>query len=119
VRDVSADRLIQKTISTRMRESPEGCADENTMAAYLEGNLSPQETAAFEDHVSECASCQEILALSMKLQADEATSQTTAEQGTGKRTLFYSHPRSWSGMRRNCPFSGVVPDRKPIGRRPS
>jgi hypothetical protein len=88
VRDVSADRLIQKTISTRMRESPEGCADENTMAAYLEGNLSPQETAAFEDHVSECASCQEILALSMKLQADEATSQTTAEQGTGKRTLF-------------------------------
>lgn len=89
MRDASADRLIQKMISTRMRESSEDCADENTMAAYLEESLSPQERSAFEDHVSECISCQEILALSMKLRADEATGQTAAEPETGKKTLFH------------------------------
>jgi hypothetical protein len=58
------------------------------MAAYLEARLSPQEKAAFEEHVSECASCQEILALSMKLQGQEDADQTAGEQTAGKRILF-------------------------------
>jgi hypothetical protein len=88
VRGESVDGLIQKMISARMRESAEGCADDNTMAAYLEAGLSPQEKAAFESHVSECAACQEILALSMKLHAQEAVSRATAAPDAVKKTLF-------------------------------
>jgi hypothetical protein len=82
------DDLIRKTVSTGMREPSSECADENVMAAYLEGNLSAQEKAAFEDHASRCSSCQEILALSMKLQNPEATERVSREKSAGKRTLF-------------------------------
>jgi hypothetical protein len=88
VRDASIDSLIQKMISVRMRESSESCADANTMAAYLEASLSPQEMAAFEAHVSDCASCQEVLALSMKLQDRDAGGQTEEEQSARKKLLF-------------------------------
>jgi hypothetical protein len=88
VRDTSMDDLIRKTVSTGMREPSSECADENVMAAYLEGNLSVQEKAAFEEHASRCSSCQEILALSIKLQNPEATEQASQEKSAGKRTLF-------------------------------
>ncbi len=88
MRDESVDSLIKKVISARMRESSEGCADENTMAAYLEKTLSPQDMTAFETHASGCTSCQEVLALAMKLQDQEAASQTADEQSARKKTLF-------------------------------
>lgn len=87
--DSSMDGLIRKAASTQMRKLPEGCADENIIAAYLERRLSPPETAAFEEHASQCASCQEILALSMKLQVPEALAQAAEEKSTRKRTLFH------------------------------
>ncbi len=88
MRDASIDGLIQKMISARMRESSEGCPDANTMAAYLEASLSPQEMAAFETHASECTSCQEVLALSMKLQ-DDAGIQTEEAHSARKKVLFH------------------------------
>jgi hypothetical protein len=83
------DDLIRKSVSTGIREPLTGCADENIMAAYLEGNLSAQEKAAFEGHAAQCASCQEILALSMKLKNPDASEQISKEGSSAKKTLFH------------------------------
>ena len=88
MRDASIDRLIHKMISARIRKTSEGCSDANTMAAYLEASLSPQEMTVFEAHVSECTSCQEVLALSMKLQ-DDAGIQTAEAHSARKKVLFH------------------------------
>lgn len=71
MREPSMDDWIHKMISTRTPVSSEACTDENVMAAYLEGTLSPQEKLLFETHVSECADCREVLALVMKMQDGE------------------------------------------------
>ncbi len=88
MRDASVDSLIRKMISARMQESPGGCADENTMAAYLESKLTPPEKAVFEAHVSDCSACQEVLGLALKLETQEIPSQEVAEQTDGKKLLF-------------------------------
>ena len=80
VGDASIDRLIRKVLSSRVREVPgcpreaSGCSmDENIVAAYLENRLSSSEKTDFEDHACKCASCQELLALSMQLDKPEPT----------------------------------------------
>jgi hypothetical protein len=75
-------------LSARMRDPLEGCADDNTVAAYLEASLTDRERAAFEAHVSECRTCQEVLALSLELQDAETAARAIARQGAGKRILF-------------------------------
>ncbi len=89
MKDASMDSLMRKMVAARMRAPSQGCADENVMAAYLEGSLSPQETAAFEEHAAQCASCQETLALCIKLQVPEASVQSIEEQGDGKKVIFH------------------------------
>jgi hypothetical protein len=89
VREKSIDGLIQKTISTHMQKSSEDCADENALSAYLEGSLTPQETDAIEKHLADCSSCQEVLALAMKLQNPEDSALENPEPGTGKKVLFH------------------------------
>ena len=87
MRDAQMDDLLRKVLSERPRESSQSCANENLMAAYLESELSPRETAEFESHVAECAYCREILALSMKMQPrDPAVHPVPA--GDARRTLF-------------------------------
>ena len=88
MRDTSVDGLIRKGISARMQESPDGCPDENMMAAYLEGNLSDPETTAYESHLAECSSCQETLALALKIQDTDASVQESLEPAAGKKVLF-------------------------------
>jgi hypothetical protein len=71
-----------------MRESPEGCPDENTMAAYFEQHLSQQETAAVENHLAECASCQEALVIAMRLHDPDVSLPMSTEPNAGKNVLF-------------------------------
>jgi hypothetical protein len=86
------DGLIRKSMSDRMRESPGDCPDENVFAAYFEHRLSQQETASFESHLAECASCQETLALGMKLLDSEAAANKGAEAGRKKVLFRFSIP---------------------------
>jgi hypothetical protein len=81
------DALIQKMLSARARRNSEPCANENLMAAYLEASLSPQEMTEFESHVSECATCQEVMALAMKLNPEEVDTPEIVPADF-KKTLF-------------------------------
>ena len=64
------DRLdtVIKNVFIRMKESspkPTECPDEETMAAYREGNLEKEETERIEDHLAFCGDCTEnLIALS-------------------------------------------------------
>ncbi len=65
------DSAIKKALGRQGPGTASSCPDENQLAAYLERGLSDQERSRLENHASECASCQELLALSMKTAQDE------------------------------------------------
>jgi len=54
-------------LGSRLSLSSPNCPDDNAIAAYLEQKLSLAERARLEDHASTCMQCQEVLALSMKV----------------------------------------------------
>jgi hypothetical protein len=56
------------------------------MAAYLEASLTPREMTEFESHVSNCAACREILAVSMKIEPKRDAELPSA--AGSRKTLF-------------------------------
>ena len=65
--DPIIDSAIRKALGSRLSLSSPNCPDDNAIAAYLEQKLSLAERARLEDHASTCMQCQEVLALSMKV----------------------------------------------------
>jgi hypothetical protein len=66
------DGAFRRILALRRDVAPGSCPDANEFAAYLEARLNPAEVARFEEHASNCGSCQEALALSLALAEDEA-----------------------------------------------
>ena len=67
-RDRSLDRLLRQSHSPAA--APVGvCLEADTVAAWLDGTLSPRERSAAEAHASECAHCQSVIAMTMKSEA--------------------------------------------------
>lgn len=95
MRGPSMDDWIHKMISTRAQAPSAACADENVMAAYLEGALSAQEKRTFESHVSGCAVCREVLALVMKMHEGEANAfapEINESRFSPKTWFHFSYP---------------------------
>jgi hypothetical protein len=108
VRDAPIDGLIRKSLSAGVRRAPDHYVDENLMAAYLEASLSPQEMSAFEAHVSDCAVCQELLAVYMKLHPHEGDDLPNAALSE-KKTLFrFSIPIPALGVLLVCAVIAAV-----------
>jgi hypothetical protein len=92
------DSLIRKSMSSRRRELPGDCPDENAFAAYFEHRLSQKEIASFESHAAECDSCQNVLALGMKLGDPEAAARESAGSERTKAHFHISIPiRAFGG----------------------
>ena len=111
MRDAPIDGLIRKSLSAGVRRTPDHYVSENLMAAYLEASLSPQEMSAFEAHVSDCAICQEVLAVYMKLQPHEADGLPN-EALPEKKTLFRFSlpiPVAWGAAGLCSNRCGVLP----------
>ena len=72
MRSQSVDGAFRRILALRRSVAPGPCPDANEFAAYLEAGLSAAEAARFEEHASNCQSCQEALALSLSLVEDEA-----------------------------------------------
>jgi len=73
-------------LGSRLSSSSANCPDDNTLAAYLEQKLSLAERARLEDHASTCVQCQEVLALSMKL--DETQGSDVMRARPARTVLF-------------------------------
>src|SRR4051812_26497066 len=55
--------LLRETLDGRMTpERAAGCLDTQTLAAWSEGTLNPRDRQAIEEHASDCARCQALLA---------------------------------------------------------
>jgi hypothetical protein len=92
VKKASIDGLIRKSMSARARKLPGDCPDENAFAAYSEHRLSQQEIALFESHLAECDSCQNALALGMKLCDPDAAAREKAVPERKKVIFHFSIP---------------------------
>jgi len=82
----NVDKAIGRALGHHARAAGGACPDENLIAAYLESRLPAAETAQVEEHASTCASCQEVMALAMKL--DQPEIGVAAEALSHKRVLF-------------------------------
>src|SRR6187431_2891356 len=55
--------LLRETLRGRMTpERSAGCLDSQTLAAWSEGTLNARDREAIEEHASDCARCQALLA---------------------------------------------------------
>lgn len=94
------DSAIRKTMQHRAGGDAGPCGDENILSAYLEGSLRAEERARFEEHVSNCLQCQEVLGLAMKLsEAAEALPPQTGAAAASQKTVLF---------RISIPLAGVV-----------
>jgi hypothetical protein len=84
----SIDSAIRKALLRQTGSAASSCPDENALAAYLERNLSDQERLRLEGHLSDCASCRELLALSMRIAADEPAAVADAIRNPRERKLL-------------------------------
>jgi hypothetical protein len=82
----SLDGAFRRILALRRGATPGPCPDANELAAYLEAGLTPGEAARFEEHASNCQSCQEALALSL----------TMAEDKTGMAERPVPEPRGFT-----------------------
>ena len=80
------DSAIRKALGHQLSRASSSCPDENLLAAYLERSLSDQEKSRLETHVSDCASCRDLLALSMKAAGDEPMS--AGETGSSRERML-------------------------------
>jgi len=71
------DQKFERALAQHLRRgsAQTGCPDVETLAAYQERSLSPEDMAQWKQHIAGCAACQETLALV------EATEKQLAEHG--------------------------------------
>jgi hypothetical protein len=85
------DGAFRRILAQRRGVAPGPCPDANEFAAYLEAGLTPEETARFEEHASNCQPCQEALALSLTL-AEEETGVAGRPLPEPRRFTYRSSP---------------------------
>ena len=58
------DRSFEKALALRLRANSQAadCPDAETLAAYHERSLTPDELTSWKSHIASCANCQQILA---------------------------------------------------------
>jgi hypothetical protein len=76
------------------------CCDAETLAAYHEHSLAPEQMASLKTHVTDCERCQQILAHleatdEISAVAANTTQQATADAKSGVRVLHARRPTLW------------------------
>ncbi len=88
MKDERIDRAIRNILAGQKDRDAGACPSDSRIAAYLDARLRPDECAEFEAHVSSCASCREILSLSLQLgEEPQVTRQTLPAQE--KKVIFH------------------------------
>jgi hypothetical protein len=85
------EKAIRHILVRSQADAQGACPEANELAAYLEGRLISGEAARFEEHASNCAACQEKLALSLQL-AEENTGTAGNRAVEPQRFAYRSSP---------------------------
>ncbi len=70
------EKAIEGVLRERAASGGDSCGTEDTLAAYLEGNLPDRERIVFERHTADCPRCQDVLGLLLRM--EEASPATAA-----------------------------------------
>ncbi|HYK91602.1 MAG TPA: hypothetical protein VE398_22740 [Acidobacteriota bacterium] len=100
MKDMSIDGAIRKSLAGHKDNTTGHCPDENIIAAFLEMSLDVNERREVERHASQCASCQQIIGLALRLpEAENEPLPSQAAASSGRKTLFhFSLPVSMAAM---------------------
>lgn len=96
------DQLFEKALARHLRTESAGeplCLDPETLAAYHERMLSPEELSSAKSHIVSCTRCQEILA---QLEATQEVDEVEETNGTVPAVAFIaasSEPRGQATLR--------------------
>jgi hypothetical protein len=92
------DNFADKRLWERCRNAsggatkPKACPDGLTVAAYLDGRLTPVEVEQVEDHLSRCRNCQDVVLAARLLLADGP--MFVAQEATGRAKGLVTVKRS-------------------------
>jgi hypothetical protein len=96
------ERSFENALARHLRpEAPRAaCPDSETLAAYHERSLAPEQMMSLQAHVSDCARCQEIIALlqatdEIPVAAPNVAQSQTAGAKSGIRVLPTRKPTLW------------------------
>jgi hypothetical protein len=96
------ERSFENALARHLRpEAPRAaCPDSETLAAYHERSLAPEQMTSLQAHVSDCARCQEIIALlqatdEIPVAAPNVAQSQTAGAKSGIRVLPTRKPTLW------------------------
>lgn len=84
------DKLMRDIFRRRKAGEGGACADDDAVAAYLEGALTAAERRSFEQHASVCPNCQELIGISVKMSEEAAGAEAgVAELAPLRRTVLF------------------------------
>jgi hypothetical protein len=96
------ERSFENALARHLRpDAPRAaCPDSETLAAYHEQSLAPEQTASLQAHVGDCARCQEIIAQlqatdEIPVAAPNMAQPQTAGAKSGIRALPARRPMLW------------------------
>ena len=100
------ERSFENALASHLRaSSPKGglhraCSDAETLAAYHERSLAPEQMASLKTHVTDCERCQQILAHlqasdQIPVSAANTAPQATAAANSSVRVLHSRRPALW------------------------
>jgi len=100
------ERSFENALASHLRaSSPKGglhraCSDAETLAAYHERSLTPEQMASLKTHVTDCERCQQILAHlqasdQIPVSAANTAPQATAAANSSVRVLHSRRPALW------------------------
>ena len=100
------ERSFENALASHLRaSSPKGglhraCSDAETLAAYHERSLAPEQMASLKTHVADCERCRQILAHLQATDEISVTEQNVAHEAisaanSGVRILHARKPTLW------------------------
>lgn len=72
MKDKFMDAAIRRSLETRDGGRGPACPDENLVAAWLDGGLTPEEAGRLENHAAGCGYCRKVIALAAASEEEEA-----------------------------------------------
>src|SRR6266851_4287309 len=110
------ERSFENALASHLRaSSPKGglhraCSDAETLAAYHERSLAPEQMASLKTHVTDCERCQQILAHlqasdQIPVSAANTAPQATAAANSSVRVLHSRRPALWRWV---APAAGAL-----------
>jgi Photosynthesis system II assembly factor YCF48/Putative zinc-finger len=95
-RENSAGKLLASALESGLSAGGAACPSAEILAAYIERSLTRKERERCEAHFATCASCQQQVAVLVRLEGEEFLPQEVRTPARGVRSWFTPHRLAWA-----------------------